>query len=222
MQQKGGTPMISLIALLQQQNPVANFTDSASRLSKSALEIANAAGDLGALKVMFGFTLAFTALLMVIFVIQIVGNQKLLRSIKTTTDRTERYFSDLNSRTIGKEEAKAVTKETLDRSCALVKYYVLKIRMENHLSDRESTLNKIRKMIDNDFNGQRAFLTRFLVKEKQLSFVVTTDDNQAIANLITEHVYMPADSFTVSLMSQSVNVYFDGLKLRMLGKIDEL
>ena len=39
---------------------------------------------------------------------------------------------------------------------------------------------------------------------------------------MTEQVYLPAESFTVSLMSQSVNMYFDGLKLRQLGKIDEL
>lgn len=94
--------------------------------------------------------------------------------------------------------------------------------MENHLVNKEATFNKIRLMIDNDFNGQRAFLGKFLYKEKQLSFVATLEDNQAISNLMTEQVYLPADNFTVSLMSQAIGVYFDGLKLRLLGKIDEL
>lgn len=203
--------------ILQQGN-----IEAVDKLSKSAIEIAEAAGDLGALKVIFGFAVTFTALLLIVFVVQIISNQKLLRGIKQSTDQTARYFSDLNNRTIGKEEAKAVTKETLDRSCALVKYYILKIRMENHLTNREGTLNKIRRMIDNDFNGQRAFLGKFLYVNKQLSFIATLEDNQAIANLMTEQVYLPAESFTVSLMSQSVNMYFDGLKLRQLGKIDEL
>ncbi|MCS3283433.1 hypothetical protein NXV73_14100 [Bacteroides salyersiae] len=61
-----------------------------------------------------------------------------------------------------------------------------------------------------------------MYKEKQLSFVATLEDNQAISNLMTEQVYLPADNFTVSLMSQAIGVYFDGLKLRLLGKIDEL
>ena len=196
--------------------------EAVDKLSKSAIEIAQAAGDLGALKVMFGFAVTFTALLLIVFVVQIVSNQKMLRAIKETSDKTGRYFSDLNNRTVGKEEAKAITKETLDRSCALVKYYVLKIRMENHLVNKEATFNKIRLMIDNDFNGQRAFLGKFLYKEKQLSFVATLEDNQAISNLMTEQVYLPADNFTVSLMSQAIGVYFDGLKLRLLGKIDEL
>lgn len=196
--------------------------ETADHLSKSALEVAQAAGDLGALKVMFGFAVTFTAVLLVVFVFQIMSNQRTLRGIKETTDLTARYFSDLNCRTIGKEEAKAVTKETLDRCCALVKYYILKIRLENHINNREATLNKIRLMIDNDFNGQRAFLGRFLTNDKQLSFVVTTEDNQAIANLITEQVYLHSDNFTVSLMSQSVGAYFDGLKLRVLSKIDKL
>lgn len=196
--------------------------EAVDKLSKSAIEIAQAAGDLGALKVMFGFAVTFTALLLIVFVVQIVSNQKMLRAIKETSDKTGRYFSDLNNRTVGKEEAKAITKETLDRSCALVKYYILKIRMENHLVNKEATFNKIRLMIDNDFNGQRAFLGKFLYKEKQLSFVVTLEDNQAISNLMTEQVYLPADNFTVSLMSQAIGVYFDGLKLRLLGKIDEL
>ena len=196
--------------------------EAVDKLSKSAIEIAQAAGDLGALKVMFGFAVTFTALLLIVFVVQIVSNQKMLRAIKETSDKTGRYFSDLNNRTVGKEEAKAITKETLDRSCALVKYYILKIRMENHLVNKEATFNKIRLMIDNDFNGQRAFLGKFLYKEKHLSFVATLEDNQAISNLMTEQVYLPADNFTVSLMSQAIGVYFDGLKLRLLGKIDEL
>lgn len=186
------------------------------------LKLPKPQGDLGALKVMFGFAVTFTALLLIVFVAQIVSNQKMLRAIKETSDKTGRYFSDLNNRTVGKEEAKAITKETLDRSCALVKYYILKIRMENHLVNKEATFNKIRLMIDNDFNGQRAFLGKFLYKEKQLSFVATLEDNQAISNLMTEQVYLPTDNFTVSLMSQAVGVYFDGLKLRLLGKIDEL
>lgn len=196
--------------------------EAVDKLSKSAIEIAQAAGDLGALKVMLGFAVTFTALLLIVFVVQIVSNQKMLRAIKETSDKTGRYFSELNNRTVGKEEAKAITKETLDRSCALVKYYILKIRMENHLVNKEATFNKIRLMIDNDFNGQRAFLGKFLYKEKQLSFVATLEDNQAISNLMTEQVYLPADNFTVSLMSQAIGVYFDGLKLRLLGKIDEL
>ena len=196
--------------------------EAVDKLSKSAIEIAQAAGDLGALKVMFGFSVTFTALFLIVFVVQIVSNQKMLRAIKETSDKTGRYFSELNNRTFGKEEAKAITKETLDRSCALVKYYILKIRMENHLVYKEATFNKIRLMIDNDFNGQRAFLGKFLYKEKQLSFVATLEDNQAISNLMTEQVYLPADNFTVSLMSQAIGVYFDGLKLRLLGKIDEL
>ena len=196
--------------------------EAVDKLSKSAIEIAQAAGDLGALKVMFGFAVTLTALLLIVFVAQIVSNQKMLRAIKETSDKTGRYFSDLNNRSVGKEEAKAITKETLDRSCALVKYYILKIRMENHLVNKEATFNKIRLMIDNDFNGQRAFLGKFLYKEKQLSFVATLEDNQAISNLMTEQVYLPTDNFTVSLMSQAVGVYFDGLKLRLLGKIDEL
>lgn len=196
--------------------------EAVDKLSKSAIEIAQAAGDLGALKVMFGFAVTFTALLLIVFVVQIVSNQKMLRAIKETSDKTGRYFSDLSNRTVGKEEAKAITKETLDRSCALVKYYILKIRMENHLINKESTFNRIRLMVDNDFNGQRAFLGKFLYKERQLSFIATLEDSQAISNLMTEQVYLPIDNFTVSLMSQAVAAYFDGLKLKLLEKIDEL
>ncbi len=203
--------------MIQQGN-----VEAVDKLSKSAIEIAHAVGDLGALKVMFGFAVTFTALLLIVFVAQIISNQKMLRAIKETSDKTGRYFSDLSNRTVGKEEAKAITKETLDRSCALVKYYILKIRMENHLINKESTFNRIRLMVDNDFNGQRAFLGKFLYKERQLSFIATLEDSQAISNLMTEQVYLPIDNFTVSLMSQAVAAYFDGLKLKLLEKIDEL
>lgn len=62
--------------------------EAVDKLSKSAIEIAQAAGDLGALKVMFGFAVTFTALLLIVFVVQIVSNQKMLRAIKETSDKT--------------------------------------------------------------------------------------------------------------------------------------
>lgn len=199
-----------------------NINQSLNELTKASVELAEAASNYGALKVIFGCFLVVFLLMFILFVFQSLNTAKRLVKLESASEKVLIYFSDLNNRTIGKEEAKSVLRETINRSEALVKYYVLKIRLENHISDREFTINKIRSLVDNDFSGQRAFLSRFLCCERPISFVVTVEDNQAISNLMVDWVYKSDGDFTVSLMSQAVSMYFDGMKIKDMGKIDEL
>lgn len=199
-----------------------NELQSLDKLTKASIELSEAAANYGALKVIFGVFMAVFLLMVLVFLIQIWVTQKRLKKIEDASEKTLDYFSDLNNHTIGKEEAKMILRESLNKSEALVKYYILKIRLENHLADKVFTEDKIRTLVDNDFSSRRVFLARFQCLGHPVSFTVTVDDNAAITKLMKDWVYKADGEFTVSLMAQAVSLYYDGLKINAQGKIDDV
>lgn len=199
-----------------------NELQSLDKLTKASIELSEAAANYGALKVIFGVFMTVFLLMVLVFLIQIWVTQKRLKKIEDASEKTLDYFSDLNNHTIGKEEAKMILRESLNKSEALVKYYILKIRLENHLADKVFTEDKIRTLVDNDFSSRRVFLARFQCLGHPVSFTVTVDDNAAITKLMKDWVYKADGEFTVSLMAQAVSLYYDGLKINAQGKIDDV
>ena len=199
-----------------------NELQSLDKLTKASIELSEAAANYGALKVIFGVFMAVFLLMVLVFLIQIWVTQKRLKKIEDASDKTLDYFSDLNNHTIGKEEAKMILRESLNKSEALMKYYILKIRLENHVSDKVFTEDKIRTLVDNDFSSRRVFLARFQCLGHPVSFTVTVDDNAAITKLMKDWVYKADGEFTVSLMAQAVSLYYEGLKINAQGKIDDV
>lgn len=198
-----------------------NELQSLDKLTKASIELSEAASNYGALKVIFGVFMAVFLLMVLVFLIQIWVTQKRLGKIEDASEKTLEYFSDLNNHTIGKEEAKMILRESLNKSEALMKYYILKIRLENHVSDKDFTEDKIRTLVDNDFSSRRVFLSRFICVGHPVSFTATVDDNTAITKLMKDWVYKAETEFTVSLMAQAVSLYYDGLKIKAQGKIDD-
>lgn len=192
------------------------------QLTKASIELSEAASNYGALKVIFGVFLAVFLLMLLVFVWQLLSTQGKLATIEKASKQSLEYFSKLNDRTVGKEEAKMIVRESLNKSEALMKYYILKIRLENHTDDKEFTENKIRTLVDNDFSSRRVFLSRFVCIGHSVSFTATVEDNTAITKLMKDWVYKKEGEFTVSLMAQAVSLYFDGLKINATGKIDDM
>lgn len=199
-----------------------NELQSLDKLTKASIELSEAAANYGALKVIFGVFMAVFLLMVLVFLIQIWVTQKRLKKIEDASEKTLDYFSDLNNHTIGKEEAKMILRESLNKSEALMKYYILKIRLENHVPDKAFTEDKIRTLVDNDFSSRRVFLARFQCLGHPVSFTVTVDDNAAITKLMKDWVYKADGEFTVSLMAQAVSLYYEGLKINAQGKIDDV
>lgn len=199
-----------------------NEVQSLEKLTKASIELSEAASNYGALKVIFGVFLVVFLLMVVLMVWQLLSSQGKLATIEKASKQSLEYFSKLNDHTIGKEEAKMIVRESLNKSEALMKYYILKIRLENHTDDKEFTENKIRTLVDNDFSSRRVFLSRFVCIGHPVSFTATVDDNAAITKLMKDWVYKKDEEFTVSLMAQAVSLYYDGLKINATGKIDDV
>lgn len=199
-----------------------NELQNLDKLTKASIELSEAASNYGALKVIFGVFLVVFLLLVLLFVWQLLSTQGKLATIEKASNKSMEYFASLSEHTIGKEEAKMIVHESFNRSEALIKYYILKIRLESHTADKTFTEDKIRSLVDNDFSSRRVFLSRFACHGHPISFTATIDDNSAITKLMQDWVYKDEKNFTVSLMAQAVSLYYDGIKINAQGKIDDI
>ena len=196
-------------------------TKVVSELSQSAIELAKAADNLGALNLGFGVAIAIMLMMVAFFMAQVYAANKKLVNIEEAAKKTIAYFTPVADTSIGKEESKAIIRESVTRTSTMIKYGILKIRYENHLSPGSAD-DRIKGMIRSEHNDRKAILGRFMLKNRKLSFVCEENDNEALIGVMKEFVYMDKEKFTASLMAQEVNYLVDGIKARYQSKIDEL
>lgn len=117
------------------------------KLTKVSLELAEAASNYGALKIIFGVFMAMMLLIVLVFISQSVFLIKRVQGISDVSDKIDNYFEGLSESDIGKEEANSMIREVLNHNSVLIKYYIIRVRSENHISDKENTELKIQRIL---------------------------------------------------------------------------
>ena len=82
----------------------------------------------------FGVFMVLMLLIMCTFIYQVIVSNKRLSKVEDAAEQTLKFFDPLSNRTIGREESKAIIRESVTRSSTMMKYAILKIRYENNLS----------------------------------------------------------------------------------------
>lgn len=202
---------------LQTQEP--NIDNAVTRVTQASVELAEAAANYGALKIIFGIFMVFIIIVIVLFVYQIFSLTKKMDIIHNAAVRTQEYFDGASDRTIGRSQAQILIRRGMNSLSNTIKYRILRIRLENHIDGVELTKNKINRVVKNDFIEFTSYLSNFLCDEKQLSVVVDEQDVDVIVDFITEQVYIPKDEFTVSGLDQSTDILVNGIKLSYLKNL---
>lgn len=127
------------------------------KLTKVSLELAEAASNYGALKIIFGVFMAMMLLIVLVFVSQSVFLIKRVQGISDVSDKIDNYFEGLSESDIGKEEANSMIREALNHNSVLIKYYIIRVRSENHISDKENTELKIQGSLKYPFRNFHIF-----------------------------------------------------------------
>ena len=128
------------------------------KLTKVSLELAEAASNYGALKIIFGVFMVMMLLIVLVFVSQSVFLIKRVQGISDVSDKIDNYFEGLSESDIGKEEANSMIREVLNHNSVLIKYYIIRVRSENHISDKENTELKIQRILKNIYSETSTFL----------------------------------------------------------------
>lgn len=202
---------------LQTQGP--NIDNAVTQVTQASVELAEAAANYGALKIIFGIFMVFIIIVVVLFVYQIFSLTKKMDIIHNAAVRTQEYFDGASDRTIGRSQAQILIRRGMNSLSNTIKYRILRIRLENHIDDVELTKNKINRVVKNDFIEFTSYLSNFLCDEKQLSVVVEARDVDVIVDFITKQVYIPKDEFTVSGLDQSTDILVNGIKLSYLKNL---
>lgn len=210
-----------MLSILLQTENLNNLTESVNKVTDSSIRIAQAANDFGALRVAFGVFMIFIIIIVILFIWQIFVLSGKLNTIYGAAVKTTEYFETSAEGDIGPSQAQIIVRRNFNSLSQAIKYYILRIRLENHIDDKNKIKVKIDRLVRNEFSELTTYLSNFKCNKKVLSFIVEDDDIQMIEDFILEQVYIPKNDFTISNMDQSTSIFINGLKLSYIKKIPQ-
>jgi hypothetical protein len=210
-----------MLSILLQTENLNNLTESVNKVTDSSIRIAQAANDFGALRVAFGVFMIFIIIIVILFIWQIFVLSGKLNTIYGAAVKTTEYFETSAEGDVGPSQAQVIVRRNFNSLSQAIKYYILRIRLENHIDDKNKIKVKIDRLVRNEFSELTTYLSNFKCNKKVLSFIVEDDDIQMIEDFIFEQVYIPKNDFTISNMDQSTSIFINGLKLSYIKKIPQ-
>lgn len=210
-----------MLSILLQTENLNNLTESVNKVTDSSIRIAQAANDFGALRVAFGVFMIFIIIIVILFIWQIFVLSGKLNTIYGAAVKTTEYFETSAEGDVGPSQAQVIVRRNFNSLSQAIKYYILRIRLENHIDDKNKIKVKIDRLVRNEFSELTTYLSNFKCNKKVLSFIVEDDDIQIVEDFIFEQVYIPKNDFTISNMDQSTSIFINGLKLSYIKKIPQ-
>lgn len=210
-----------MLSILLQTENLNNLTESVNKVTDSSIRIAQAANDFGALRVAFGIFMIFIIIIVILFIWQIFVLSGKLNTIYGAAVKTTEYFETSAEGDIGPSQAQIIVRRNFNSLSQAIKYYILRIRLENHIDDKNKIKVKIDGLVRNEFSELTTYLSNFKCNKKVLSFIVEDDDIQMVEDFIFEQVYIPKNDFTISNMDQSTSIFINGLKFSYIKKIPQ-
>lgn len=210
-----------MLSILLQTENLNNLTESVNKVTDSSIRIAQAANDFGALRVAFGVFMIFIIIIVILFIWQIFVLSGKLNTIYGAAVKTTEYFETSAEGNIGPSQAQVIVRRNFNSLSQAIKYYIIRIRLENHIDDKNKIKVKIDRLVRNEFSELTTYLSNFKCNEKVLSFIVEDDDIQMVEDFIFEQVYIPKNDFTIFNMDQSTSIFINGLKLSYIKKIPQ-
>ena len=129
-----------MLSILLQTENLNNLTESVNKVTDSSIRIAQAANDFGALRVAFGVFMIFIIIIVILFIWQIFVLSGKLNTIYGAAVKTTEYFETSAEGDIGPSQAQVIVRRNFNSLSQAIKYYILRIRLENHIDDK----NKIK------------------------------------------------------------------------------
>lgn len=210
-------PLIALLSSFAQEDQKLNH--AVQSLTKSSIELAEAASNYGALKVIFGIFMVLVLVMVVMFIYTIWNLNKKVSVVSESSQQVKEFFEGAADSTIGITEAQILIRREFNSLGHILKYAILRIRFENHIDNKESVVKKVDSLVNNEYFELCGLLSNFTCNGKSLANIFEPQDNEAIKDMVIEQIYIPKDQFTISNMDQSVGMYLNGLKLMYLKKL---
>lgn len=213
-------PLVSLLqAATGDQITTAELNESVDQLTQSTVALAEATANFGALKVMFAAFLIFIFIVLAVFLWQLVSTQHKITAIYSSSHKIEKFFEEETNRTIGAPQSQILIRRSLNSLSQNIKYNILRIRLENHLDQRDYIQSKVTRLVSYEWGELSSFLTNFEHDKKTLADNLNNDDAQIIINFMLEQIYLDKSLYTIASMDQSTDLLMNGIKQQVLSVI---
>ena len=201
-----------LYLLLQTLNSD-GLNKAVGQITESSVKLAEATANYGALKMVFSVFMIFMIVIVLLFVYQIFVLTKKVDIIHTAATKTQEYFEGVSDRTIGTSQGQVIIRRSFNGLSQSIKYAILRIRLENHIDNKEMVYNKVSRMIKNEFSEINSFFSNFICDEKPLCEILNDEDEDVIKKFMLEQIYISKENFSISNMEQSTDILINGIKL---------
>lgn len=201
-----------LYLLLQTLNSD-GLNKAVGQITESSVKLAEATANYGALKMVFSVFMIFMIVIVLLFVYQIFVLTKKVDIIHTAATKTQEYFEGVSNRTIGTSQGQVIIRRSFNGLSQSIKYAILRIRLENHIDNKEMVYNKVSRMIKNEFSEINSFFSNFICDEKPLCELLNDEDEDVIKEFMLEQIYISKENFSISNMDQSTDILINGIKL---------
>lgn len=200
-----------------QTNPQIDKT--VDQLTKSALDMAEATANLGALKVIAGVFMVFMILLVIFFLYQLFSMSRQVNHINEAAQACNNFFKGAADRTLGMDQSKILIRRSFTTITHILQYTILRIRIENHIENTQATQAKVEMIVKHEFAEMRTFLATYLCNGIPLSNVLKDEDIKLVITLLIEQIYIPKDQFKIADMDQALEIFLNGIKLDYLNHV---
>lgn len=190
------------------------------QLSRSSIELAEAAANFGALKVIFGIFLVFTIVIIIFFLYQMLSMARKVSDIHGSCKVVSGMITDTTNRTLGRPQANILIRRSFNQLSQSIKYTILRTRLENHLDQEEYIRNKVQRLINHEYQELNAFLMNYTCDNKTLASHINIDDSKILYDFAIEQIYLDENVFTIAGMDQAADIITNGLKLEATKGIE--
>lgn len=201
-----------LYLLLQTLNSD-GLNKAVGQITESSVKLAEATANYGALKMVFSVFMIFMIVIVLLFVYQIFVLTKKVDIIHTAATKTQEYFEGVSDRTIGTSQGQVIIRRSFNGLSQSIKYAILRIRLENHIDNKEMVYNKVSRIIKNEFSEINSFFSNFICDKKPLCEILNDEDEDVIKEFMLEQIYISKENFSISNMDQSTDILINGIKL---------
>ena len=202
-----------ILYLLLQTLNLDGLNKAVGQITESSVKLAEATANYGALKMVFSVFMIFMIVIVLLFVYQIFVLTKKVDIIHIAATKTQEYFEGVSDRTIGTSQGQVIIRRSFNGLSQSIKYAILRIRLENHIDNKEMVCNKVSRMIKNEFSEINSFFSNFICDEKPLCEILNDEDEDVIKEFMLEQIYISKENFSISNMDQSTDILINGIKL---------
>lgn len=198
---------------------------------EGSLKTAQSISEFGLMVVICGFFVVLSALMMIaMFRWQMNTIDNVMKTNKDMISRLDTQMSE-NNKTL-KSIAESLMPDTMleikntsGMAFELAKYRLLAIidtvLSENHISDRESTENKIENLVDNMHNDMNSKFDYYSYRGRKLSTYTNTEWIKWMSNIIVSEIYNK-NGQNKDRTFTNVTAVFDRIKLDFYHRLNDL